>query len=178
VIGLDLVRRHGGQVRLLVAHEPPLRDLVTAAEQEKYDQAHREVRRLYRHMGWQAALRRLREAFDDPGRDPLDREDDVPWEPPDRRTVANLHSFLAQEAIATWSYRLDHRAREELRSSATTIVPAVGRDRHTVTGRCAALLAEAIGEQLVAFPGAHEGYLTHPRAFAVTLLGLVNQPCS
>ncbi|HEY8745795.1 MAG TPA: alpha/beta hydrolase, partial [Chloroflexota bacterium] len=81
--------------------------------------------------------------------------------------AANMEFFLAHDAPAVRRYRLDLAA---LRAASTRIVPAAGRSsRDRWLYRCTAALAERLGTSLEEFPGGHNGYMLHPRAFAARL---------
>ncbi|GGL99813.1 MULTISPECIES: alpha/beta fold hydrolase [Micromonospora] len=173
VIGLELAWRRPQRVSVLVAHESPLRSLATASERAEYDRLHRDARRVHAESGWQAALRVLRAGFGDPSHDPRDREDEVVWEPPSSRTVANINAFLTGEARATWEYQVSAAGWAALRTGAPTIVPATGRETDTFPSRSAARLAAVLGVHLADLPGGHEGYRTHPAAFGAALRALL-----
>ncbi|MER7472794.1 alpha/beta hydrolase [Micromonospora sp. NPDC000018] len=173
VIGLELARRRPRRVSALIAHEPPLRSLATVSERARYDRLHRDARRVHAESGWQAALKIMRAGFGEPAHDPRDHEEEVVWEPPSSRTVANINAFLTGEARATWEYRVNAAGWAALRAGATTIVPATGRTTDTFPSRCAARLAAVLGKHLADLPGGHEGYRTHPAAFGAALHALL-----
>ncbi|KOV83936.1 alpha/beta hydrolase [Nocardia sp. NRRL S-836] len=176
VIGLELARRWPERVSVLVAHEPPLRCLADAAERAEFDALHREVRQVHEKTGWRKALTLLRAGFGAEQRDPLDREADVGWEPPDQRTIANVNSFLAVEAGVTWAYRIGEEGWAELRSGTTRIRPAIGSASSPFLRRITARLADVVGESLAVLPGGHEGFLTHPSGVAAAVRALLTEP--
>jgi hypothetical protein len=54
-----------------------------------------------------------------------------------------------------------------LAAAPTRIVPAAGTaSREISVHHCADALADRLGTQVVEFPGAHNGYIIHPKAFA------------
>ena len=57
--GLDLISRHPGQVRLLVAHEPPATGLLPEPERSQATRDQEEVEELYRREGIAAANRKF-----------------------------------------------------------------------------------------------------------------------
>jgi hypothetical protein len=63
----------------------------------------------------------------------------------------------------------------ELTGLATKVIPATGRTTKPsmFDHRCAVLLGAALGVPVAEFPGAHNGNLTHPRAFAARFKTLV-----
>src|SRR6266700_3779138 len=59
VLGLDLISRHPGQVRLLVAHEPPATGLLPEPGRSQAIRDQEEVEELYRREGIAAAMRKF-----------------------------------------------------------------------------------------------------------------------
>jgi pimeloyl-ACP methyl ester carboxylesterase len=164
VIGLELVARHPGQVRLLVAHEPPAVQVLPETEQADAAGFQLEVEEIHRTEGALPALRRFAGAL---GIDPADREDDAGLVPPGRERLDNLEFFLAHDAPAVRRHRFDLGA---LRAAADRIVLAGGESSSSIWPyRCARLLAETLGTPWAEFPGGHNGSVFRPRAFAVRL---------
>jgi pimeloyl-ACP methyl ester carboxylesterase len=157
VVGLDLALRRTGQVRTLVAHEPPLRQLLPEGERGTGS-----VSEIYRREGAASAWRMFAarvgvleatRAFSG------DRS----------RFAANVEFFLGQEiGSRMWArYDLDVAA---LRSAPVRVVPAGGRTGREYVGyRCAAALARHLDTDLTEFPGHHAGFHTNPAEFADTL---------
>jgi pimeloyl-ACP methyl ester carboxylesterase len=164
MVGLDLVARHGAQVRLLLAHEPPLTQLLPEAERTEAVEGQLMVEALYAREGSLAAMKHFAALV---RLDFSDREPgcELPTASPGR--AANLAFFLTYDAPAVRSYRLDMNA---LKAAPTRIIPAAGEKSHAIfPHRCAAALAAELGEPLTEFPGGHAGPTTHPRAFAARL---------
>jgi pimeloyl-ACP methyl ester carboxylesterase len=163
VLGLDLISRHPGQVRLLIAHEPPATGLLSEPERSQAIRDQEEVEDLYRREGIAAAMRKFVAVagirFDD-------REPDVSIPQPRPERIANLQFFLAHDAPAVHRYQLDLPA---LRAAAARIVPAAGASTQTFPRRCAQALAGELGRPLAEFPGGHSGFMLRPRAFAARL---------
>jgi pimeloyl-ACP methyl ester carboxylesterase len=163
VLGLDLISRHPGQVRLLVAHEPPATELLPEPERNQARRDQEEVEDLYRQEGIAAAMRKFAAIagirFDD-------REPDAGIPQPKPERIANLEFFLTHDAPAVRGYRLDLPA---LRAAAPRIVPAAGVSSETFPRRCAQALAEELGRPLAEFPGGHSGFVLRPRACAARL---------
>ncbi|WP_434447483.1 alpha/beta fold hydrolase [Lentzea sp. E54] len=176
VIGLELARQRPERVSVLVAHEPPLRCLANAAERAEFDALHHKVRQVHEKSGWRKAVMLLHAGFGAEPRDPLDREPDVGWEPPSRRTIANIDSFLAAEAAMTWAYRIGEEDWAGLRSGTARIQPAVGTASSAFLRRTTARLADVLGESLAVLPGGHEGFLTHPAGVASAVRALLTAP--
>jgi pimeloyl-ACP methyl ester carboxylesterase len=163
VLGLDLISRHPGQVRLLVAHEPPATGLLPEPERSQATRDQEEVEELYRREGTAAAMRKFVAVagirFDD-------REPDVSIPRPGPERIANLEFFLTHDAPAVRRYRLDLAA---LHDAAAHIVPAAGADTQSFPRRCAQALAGELGRPLAEFPGGHSGFMLRPGAFAARL---------
>jgi pimeloyl-ACP methyl ester carboxylesterase len=165
LIGLDLVSRHSDQVNALVAHDPPLPQLLPEQERIKAERDQLEMEEIYQRSGIGPAMAKivtfLGIDFDQ------DREPDVAMPPPSAQRLADMAFFFQHDAPAARRYRLDLTA---LRSAATRIVPAAGRtSQDTWPSDCSDRLAEVIGTSVVEFPGGHSGYVFHPQAFAETL---------
>lgn len=163
VTGLALVARHPGKVRTLVAHEPPLLELLPdAAEQRAGTDA---IVAAYHSDGVEAAWFKFmgNAGFD------LDA-DDAPGPPPSEdpeRDLANSARFFAHELEYTTTYLPDVAA---LTAARARVVIGVGvESTELVTYRTSAALAERLGTSTAEFPGDHGGFLGEPVAFAETL---------
>ena len=161
VVGLALVTAHLGQVRTLVAHEPPVVELlpdsaqVRAQIQDIYDTyradgADKAMQKFMAHAGLGAAPGQKAEA-------PL-------WEPsPEQmaRMRATTEVFLAHLIRPTTRYRPDIEA---LRTAPTRIVVAVGAtSKGQLANRSARALADELGTPAVEFPGDHGGFVALPQ---------------
>ena len=81
--------------------------------------------------------------------------------------MANVEFFVAHYVVPWADYVPDTAA---LREASTRIVVAGGSESSgQMPYLCAAAPAERLGSQVVAFPGAHGGFLSHPSAFAARL---------
>jgi pimeloyl-ACP methyl ester carboxylesterase len=164
VIGLGLAARSPGQVRTVVAHEPPLAHLLPHAEFAGVERARAEVNSAYRDYGLSAALPRFA-AMAGLKYDELEPGVTQPAMTPGR--VANLNHFLGHDAPAVQRYQLDI---DLLRAAQARIVPAAGAaSRGFFPHRCAEELASLLGTGVAEFPGTHSGFITHPSAFAAKL---------
>jgi pimeloyl-ACP methyl ester carboxylesterase len=163
MLGLDLISRHPGQVRLLVAHEPPATGLLPEPERSQATRDQEEVEELYRREGIAAAMRKFMAVagirFDD-------REPDASIPQPRPGRIANLEFFLTHDAPAVRRYQLDLPA---LHKAAARIVPAAGASTQSFPRHCAQALADELGRPLAEFPGGHSGFMLRPRAFAARL---------
>jgi pimeloyl-ACP methyl ester carboxylesterase len=161
VIGLDLVTRYPTLVTGLIAHEPPMADVLPdAAEWREFFTG---VYDVYRRDGVGPAMGRFMSGI---GLDTVQRPVD-----PDPglvgRIPGNLDFFLAHEVRQAPGYRPDLAALDAHKSQ---IVLAGGRDsRDHFPYRPAATLAARWGKQVMPFPGDHVGYWAQPAEFAATL---------
>lgn len=137
--------------------------LLSGAERTDAERFQQEVEDLYAREGVAAAMRKFVTALSDFS----DREPDVELPRPGPQRAANLDFFLAHDTGAVSRYRLDIPA---LKSAPARIVPAAGRtSREIWTHHCAVRLAELLGVKVAEFPGGHNGFVLHPRAFAARL---------
>lgn len=165
LIGLELLTRHPNRVRRLIAHEPPLPQLLPAAERDAAVSAQEQVDETYRCEGLQAAMRAFAAIA---GLDFSDREPDVEMPAPDARRMADIAYFLGTDAPAVRQYRVDLDALEGV---ADRLVTAAGS---TSQGRwphnCASALAGRLNSSFLESPGGHNGYVMRPKAFASWLV--------
>jgi pimeloyl-ACP methyl ester carboxylesterase len=184
VNALALVATHPGQVRTLVAHEPP-----AAQELPDHEQAMaacEAIHETYLRDGFGPAMAKFI-AFvshdgpfpdgwaDQPGPNPasfgLPAEDDG----------SRDDALLGLNMLTTPGYRHDFGA---LRAAPTRIVIGVGaQSANAVAGRAAAAVAERLGTIPVTFAGGHDGFVGgeygragEPDAFAATLREVLEQP--
>jgi pimeloyl-ACP methyl ester carboxylesterase len=165
LIGLDLACRYPGQAHTLIAHEPPLPQLLPELERIQAERNQLDMEKIYGEQGIAAAMAEVVAFL---GIDvEQDREPDVQIPQPDSNRTANVDFFFRHDAPAVRRYRLDLSA---LRSSLTSIVPAAGlTSRGRWPHHCARRLAEVLETNLVEFPGGHSGYVLRPQAFGETL---------
>lgn len=164
LVALELVARHGAQVRTLVAHEPPAAQFLPEADRERAAREQQEIEETYRREGVMAAMRKFAVMA---GMDFRDREPGVELPRPNPGRVANLEFFLKHDAPAVRLHRLDVDA---LLAAPTRILLGVGQNSGPfLAHQCAQALAVRLGTPAVEFPGAHSGFITHPRAFAAKL---------
>ncbi|MFG3438135.1 alpha/beta fold hydrolase [Nonomuraea sp. NPDC047897] len=168
VIGLNLAARHPGQVRVLVAHEPPCGRVLPDAE--AYLAGGEEVYRTYREQGVEAAMKRFEEFVGLSG-----EEQEPPQAPPSPemmegwgRIGGNLDFFLAHVLRPVSGYLPDVAA---LRQGPAKVVLGVGdasTDRQYAY-RSAVALAERLGTPPAVFPGDHGGFVARSAEFAAVL---------
>ncbi len=162
VTGLALVERHPGRVRTLIAHEPPLLELLPDAAEQRagaediIDTFHRE--------GLPAAMQKFMATA---GFDTGDSESGPPQPPPSEQDLADGARFLDHELLGTTRYLPDIAA---LTSSSTRVLVGLGVDSGGLTTyRTSIALAELLGTPTVEFPGDHGGFMSQPQKFAETL---------
>jgi pimeloyl-ACP methyl ester carboxylesterase len=159
VTGLALAARYPDRIGTLVAHEPPLLELLPdAAEQRARTD---DIVDTFHRQGVGAAwMKFMTNAGFDVGGDGAPG----PAGEPSERDLANSARFFDHELRPTARYLPDIAA---LKSAATRVVVGLGSDsRHLVTHQTSVALAELLGTAPVLFPGDHGGFLGAPEAFA------------
>jgi pimeloyl-ACP methyl ester carboxylesterase len=177
VNALALVARHPGQVRTLVAHEPPLARLLPDREQALAAVAH--IRETYEREGMGPAMARFIAITSLQGEVPADFADRPAPDPAafgfaGEDDGSRDDPLFAQNLITCTHYEPDFEA---LRASSTRIVVGVGAESAgQLACRAGEAVAERLGLEAVAFPGGHGGFLGgeygmegDPDAFAVKL---------
>ncbi len=172
LVGLDLVDRYPDQVHTLVAHEPPLLQLLPdAASWRAFGE---EVYETYRRDGVGPAMQKFGEGV---GLEAPEPDAEVPPEALEAmaRMGANIDFFLAHVFRPLGEF-VPHVTR--LQAAPCRIVLAGGEESRTKPHpayRAAVAIAERLGTQLVHFPGQHGGFSTHPAGFAETLHSVLSQ---
>ncbi|MBB5830868.1 alpha/beta fold hydrolase [Brachybacterium aquaticum] len=174
VTGLALVSAHSGDVRTLVAHEPPILGVLPDAEAA--EQANAAVGRAYQERGWGAGLAAFLglsmwqgEFTDEYSAQPL--PDQAQFGLPTEDDGTRNDPLLSGASAPVTGYEPDVEA---LRASTARIVLGVGeRTGQALTGRTTRELAALLGQEPVVFPGDHGGFMTgnpaepnDPAAFA------------
>jgi clorobiocin biosynthesis protein CloN7 len=174
VAGLALVTAYPGQVRTLVAHEPPVIELLPDSAQLRA-----EVQDIYDTYQAGEADQAMGKFMAHAGvGNPAAQEEGAPrWEPsPEQiaRMRATTSHFLAHLIRPTTGYRPDIAA---LRAAPARIVVAAGTtSKGQVANRAAVALAAQLGTPVAEFPGDHGGFLALPKQFGRALEQLLNQP--
>lgn len=169
-VGLALLAAHPGQVRALVAHEPPLVDLLPDGDalREAFD----DVRDTYAGVGRNEALKKYAaltgvERFSrPPGGGRHEVTDFESFTPPDDVRVV-LDSFFLRMLRPTAYYRVDPAALRALEGR--VVVGAGVASRGHLAHRAAVALAAALDAPVVDFPGDHTGFQGEPGPFADVL---------
>ena len=158
VTALALVQRHPGLVHTVVAHEPPLDELLANREQLRIETEDIVATYLDGDIGgaWAKFLSQANIVLTD---------DELAWPAePDPQAIADERFFFAHTLRPTTFWRPDL---EVLRNSATRIVVGIG---DTSTGqscdRTSKALADALGIDRTSFTGDHVGFVQHPEVFS------------
>lgn len=167
VTGLALVARYPGRIRTLVAHEPPLLELLPDAPQQRsnteaiIDTFHRDGL----EAGWMHFMRNA--GFDvTPG----DAPEVAPEPSPDEARQAAR--FFDIDLRPTTRYMPDIEA---LKAGPSRVVIGIGADSgRLLTYRTSVALAELLGTPPVEFPGDHGGFMGAPTEFADALRKLLS----
>ncbi|WUT01079.1 alpha/beta hydrolase [Streptomyces sp. NBC_00708] len=166
IAALHLLATHPGRLARVVAHEPPVVEVLPdAVEHRAFVER---VRDALRRQGLAPAMALfaagLAKDGGTPGPEPVPAPDLPPpaLEPTDRR-VAGLPYFVGRIVPAFMSYAPDiHR----LKSASRRLVLAVGQDSYgELPHRATTALAEHLDAEPRTFPGGHLGPTTHPDAF-------------
>ncbi|MFF3490524.1 alpha/beta fold hydrolase [Streptomyces sp. NPDC002795] len=168
VTGLALVARHPGRVRTLVAHEPPLLELLPDAAEQRA--ATEEIIATFHREGVGAAWTKF---MANAGFDVDGGEEAAPTPPPgepsepSEQDLANSARFFAHELRGTTRYVPDIAA---LTAGSTRVVVGIGATSGgLITVGTSRALAERIGTAPVEFPGDHGGFVEQPKEFAERL---------
>ncbi|MGF1429059.1 alpha/beta fold hydrolase [Kitasatospora sp. LaBMicrA B282] len=166
IVALDLLARHPHRLRRVIAHEPPLVELL--ADPTPHRALFAEVRATFHAQGVAAAMGRLSTGL---GGRPAERATELAPEIREMapRMHANLPVFLAHVLGPFTASTPDLAA---LRPAAAKLVLATGRDSREQPALYgpAARLAELLGAAHLEFPGGHVGCTEHPHEFAARLL--------
>jgi pimeloyl-ACP methyl ester carboxylesterase len=167
VVGLALVQAHPGEVRTMVAHEPPVVEALP-------DKAHvrAQIQEIYNTYLTDGSERAMQVFMTHAGLDGMGggSEDAPRWEPtPEQmaRMEATNKVFFEHLIRQTTGFQPDIEA---LRAAPTRIVIGVGAaSKGQLAHRTAVALADLLGIEAAEFPGDHGGFLAHPGEFAQVL---------
>jgi clorobiocin biosynthesis protein CloN7 len=159
-VGLALVTAHPGQVRTLVAHEPPVVELLpnSARVRAQFEDIYDTYWADGAEKAWQKFL-----AHTGLARAPGQEADAPQWQPSLEemaRMRATNETFFKYLLRPTTYYRPDIEA---LRAAPTRIVVAAGAtSKGQLPNRTAVALADRLGTTVVDFPGDHVGFMMFP----------------
>jgi clorobiocin biosynthesis protein CloN7 len=175
-VGLALVCAHPGEVGTLVAHEPPVIDLLP--DREQVGAQIQDVYGTYLTDGPDKAMQKFlahagiggpaRQGAGQPRRQP----------PPEQvaRMRASTEVFLAHVIRQTTDFRPDIAAL--LAAPARIVVAAGATSKGQLANRCALALADRLGTSAVEFPGNHGGFIAFPSEFGSTLHRVLTEQSS
>lgn len=182
VTALALVAAHPGDVRTLVAHEPPL--IPVLGDYAAAERARAAVRDAYEAGGSHAGMAAFMAMASWPGEYTDEYFAQPPADPaafgmPTDDDGSRHDPLLSDRSWAISSYRPDVEA---LLQAPTRVVIGVGEETGSAfTGRTAAATADLLGQQATMFPSHHGGFVGpefgypgKPEAFAHTLRGVLN----
>ncbi|WP_205866272.1 alpha/beta hydrolase [Mycobacterium sp. IS-1264] len=159
--GLALVTRHPTRVGTLVAHEPPLLELLPDAAQQRANTE--DIIDTFHRDGLAAAMTKfmVNAGFQAGGGDAQGAP--VAAEPPPQQ-LADGTRFITHELRGTAAYRPDIAALT--RGPARVVVGIGAESGGLITYRTSIALAELLGVQPIEFPGDHGGFISAPGEFA------------
>jgi pimeloyl-ACP methyl ester carboxylesterase len=183
VNALALVERHPEQVRTLVAHEPPLLQLLP--DRDAALVAARDVHETYMRAGFGAGMVKFIALVQHKGPVPADWVDQPAPDPamfglPTEDDGSRTDPLMGQNMTTSSSYEPDFEA---MRRASTRIVIAAGAESEgELANRGAHAVAERLGTEPVIFPSHHSGFLGgeygqagDPDAFAAKLRQVLGQ---
>ena len=165
VTGLALVARHPARVRTLVAHEPPLLELLPDADQQRA--ATDDIIHTFHTDGMGAAWAKfmINAGFDMPAPDDDGAPVHAKMAEPSEQDLLEIARFFDHELRPTTRYLPDVDA-----LSAARVLIGIGVESgHLLSYRTAFALAELLGVTPAEFPGDHTGFLDKPTEFADAL---------
>ncbi len=183
VTAFALVTAHPDDVVTLVAHEPPLIDMLPDADQARA--AQQATQAIYHEKGWGAGMADFMamtmwqgEFTDEYAAQPA--PDPAQFGMPTDDDGSRGDPLLSGVSNAITDYRPDVDA---LNAAPTRVVVAVGIESDGVfTGRTAVATAEALGQEATVFPSHHGGfmggefgYAGEPEAFAARLREVLDE---
>lgn len=184
VNALALVARHPGQVRVLVAHEPPTAQALPDREQALA--AVTDIRRTYDRDGLGPAMVKFFALTGVRGEIPADFADQPVQDPADfglpKEDDGSRNDPLLGQNIRTCTY-FEHDF-DALRAAPTRVVVGVGAESEgELAHRGGLAVAERLSTRPVTFPSHHGGFLGDefgmmkgdPDAFAATLRQILDQ---
>ncbi|MFD7765764.1 alpha/beta fold hydrolase [Streptomyces sp. NPDC059787] len=168
IVSLHLLTAHPERITRVVAHEPPVVEVLPDAAEHRALIAH--VRDTFRTQGLMPAMAVFAAGLKKDG-DTTEPKAELKLPPQAaaraEQTMANLPYFVGRIVPSFMSYAPDIRRLEGL---SDRLVIAGGQDSHgELPYRSAAFLAERLGTELQHFPGGHIGLTTHPTEFGELL---------
>jgi len=161
IAALHLLTNHSERIARVVAHEPPVVEVLPDAAAHRALIEH--VQDTFRTQGLMPAMTVFAAGLKKDG-DTTEPEAELRLPPQAaaraEQTMANLPYFVGRIVPSFMSYAPDIRRLEEV---SDRLVITGGHDsRGELPYRAAAFLAECLGKELQHFPGGHIGVTTHP----------------
>jgi pimeloyl-ACP methyl ester carboxylesterase len=166
-IGLEVLVRHPELICRLVAHEPPLMELLPDAA--RFRAMLDDIDEAYQTQGVFAAMGTFGAIVEDGGpkySEEMQQADPETMVPPEmtERMMGNFDLFIAHELGPIGRYVPDV---DKLKSLSTKLVSAAGETSgEQAACRAAYALAEGVGVEVSLLPGAHGGWGSDPQDFA------------
>ena len=184
VAGLALAANHPDKVGTLIAHEPPVGELLPDAAQAR--KAVDEIEEAYRAYGSGAAWGKFISLVMHNGPIPDDGPPPATWPPPgmeppedaappepSAKQQADDETFFVRMLQPFTRYQPPIEA---LRSGPARVVVGVGASSGAeMARRSADALAERLGQTATPFPGDHGGFMSDPPAFATAIREVLAQ---
>jgi pimeloyl-ACP methyl ester carboxylesterase len=185
VTGLALVTRHPEKVGTLIAHEPPVPDLLPDAPHVR--KVVDDVEDTYRAYGTGAAWSKFASLVMHSGPVAEDGVPPVAWPPPsaDGQDAEGAEATAEMPPEPAAKQQADDElfflrmlkpftryqpAVDGLRTAGPRVVVAVGgASQDEIPSRSAEALAEQLGTSAAVFPGDHAGFLADPEGFAAAI---------
>lgn len=166
VTALALAQEHPDRVHTIVAHEPPVTEILPDAVERRA--AVEDIIATYAagdvFGAWAKFLANANIPMDPAA---------APPPPPDAQQVADERFWFLHEMRGTTVWRPDVAA---LRAGGTRIVVAVGEaSTGQICDRTSAALAELLGVEPAVFPGGHIAFVDDPATFAPRLREVLNE---
>ncbi len=162
MIAIDLTTRYPDQVGALVAHEPPIKQIMMAEGFPNLGQ-------LSREQGQDAALRQFMAAIGISREDRATNTESQNTE----RAAHNRNAWFKYDVPAVAHYDVDI---EKLKAVPTKIIVAGGRDgKAFLPYKCALALAQQLGTTVEEFPGTHAGFVDYPKEYARRLVEVLSR---
>lgn len=184
VAGLALAADHPEKVEILIAHEPPVGELLPDAAQARA--AVDDIAEAYRAYGSGAAWGKFVSLVMHDGLIPDDGPPPASWPPPGAEPPEDIGpppepSAKQQADDATFFLRMlkpfiRYQPPIETLRSGPRVVVAVGAASHgEMARRSADALAERLGQTATVFPGDHAGFMADPEGFAAAIREVLTQ---
>lgn len=162
MIALNLTTRCPNQVGTLVAHEPPIKQIMMAEGFPNLGQLNRE-------QGQEAALKQFMAAIGIAREGKAINVDAQTAE----RAAHNRDAWFKYDVPAVAHYDVDI---EKLKTVPTKVVVAGGRDgKAFMPYKCAVMLARELGTTVEEFPGTHAGFVDYPVEYAERLVEVLSK---